>query len=116
MVKFPKDDERYRWTEHVKQKMIQYRISAALIKRVINSPKRKEEGIALGTIAAMQPTQTRKQQEIWVMYKIAKSEKLKAKNLGRKLKIISAWRYPGISPMGKPIPIPADILEELENL
>jgi len=29
--------------------------------------------------------------------------------------VISAWRYPGVSPVGKQIPIPADILEELKK-
>lgn len=29
--------------------------------------------------------------------------------------IISAWRYPGISPVGRQIPIPANILEELKG-
>lgn len=30
-------------------------------------------------------------------------------------KIITTWRYPGISPIGKPIPIPEDILAELNQ-
>jgi len=36
--------------------------------------------------------------------------------VGRRKKIISAWRYPGESPVGEPIPVPEDILEELKNL
>lgn len=75
--------------------------------------------------------------EIWVMYQIStkggkvKSSKLKVqsdiKNLNankliklsadwqtKKLRIISAWRYPGISP--KKDPIPSEILEEIENI
>ena len=34
-------------------------------------------------------------------------------NRSFKIKIISAWKYPGISPKGKSIPIPEEILEEL---
>jgi len=35
--------------------------------------------------------------------------------IGRKKKMISAWRYPGTSPIGEPIPIPEDIIEELRK-
>ena len=35
-------------------------------------------------------------------------------NYQQKKKIITAWRYPGISPIGEPIPIPDDILAEIE--
>jgi hypothetical protein len=55
----------------------------------------------------------KRKEEVWVMYQErAKSEKLKAK----RLHIISAWRYPGVSPKGKEIYIPEDILVELEKL
>ncbi len=56
-------------------------------------------------------------QEIWVMYqkKIKnKNAKLKMNELSLErdeLKIISAWRYPGVSPERNPIP--EDILQEL---
>ena len=48
----------------------------------------------------------------------SKSKKQKAKlktqkDRSFKVKIISAWRYPGISPKGEAIPIPEEILEEL---
>jgi len=106
LTKFPKDDERYQWTNHVKGKMLQYGISSALIKRIIKSPQRLEEGIALETIAAMQKRQSaswrKRPQEIWVMYKLAP-----------KIKVISTWRYPGVSPVGKKIYIPEDVWEEL---
>jgi len=128
--KLPENDSKYEWTNHVKEKMVYYGISASLIKRVVRFPKRKEEGIALGTIAVMQPTSSKKQ-EIWVMYQEASNKQQATRNkqgkLGRKrikndlslgrlslatprLHIISAWRYPGISPVGKPIPIPEEIL------
>jgi len=35
--------------------------------------------------------------------------------IGQKKRIISAWRYPGISPKGEPVPIPDDIVEELKK-
>ncbi len=103
--KLPKDDNFYRWTSHVKGKMSQYRISESLIKRVIRFPKRTEEGIAPSTIAVMMSMVNKKPSEVWVMYK---------KDRGRKM-VISAWRYPGISPVGKKIVIPNDVMEELEK-
>lgn len=83
-----------------------YGISESLIKRITRFPKRKEEGIAPKTIAVMQPTSSKKQ-EIWVMYQ---------KINDTKKRIISAWRYPGVSPIGKKIPIPDEILQELEGM
>ena len=51
-------------------------------------------------------------QEIWVMY--VKNSKLKVVIPSvTQLKIISAWRYPGVSP--KRNPIPEEILRELEE-
>jgi len=93
-----------------------YGLSPDRVKRVIRSPKRVEEGIAENTIAVMQPsTNLKKPSEVWVMYQQKnQNAKIKNQNFGRKI-IISAWRYPGISPVGKAIPIPADILEELKN-
>ena len=130
--KLPKDDSKYEWTNHVKEKMVYYGISAALIKRIVRFPKRKEEGIAPGTTAVMQPRGSRKTpQEIWVMYQpigkrpIGKSQipaspagrpNPKSQIEGEKRRIISAWRYPGVSPVGKKIPIPEEILQELENV
>ncbi len=71
-------------------------------------------------------------QEIWVMYQTKSQEKkFKNKTLGEKkdekiaklqrqinsskqITIISAWRYPGVSPKNNPIP--ADILREIEEI
>ena len=36
--------------------------------------------------------------------------------IGKKKVIITAWRYPGKSPVREAIPMPADILEELKNI
>ena len=120
--KLPKDDNKYEWTNHVKEKMVYYGISSSLVKRIVRFPKRKEEGIALRTIAVMQPRgSARTPQEIWVMYKeLAGKESSKSQipisNFQTKKRIISAWRYPGISPVGKKIPIPDEILQELESI
>ena len=84
---------------------------------VIRSPRRTEKGIVPQTIAVMQPVSPKKtgdketwRQEIWVMYQ----EKKKTGPLERgQKKIISAWRYPGVSPERDPIP--AEILQEIES-
>jgi predicted oxidoreductase len=67
-------------------------------------------------------------QEIWAMYQIkvqsskskVQSENTKIDELRKKLEsdkkitIISAWRYPGVSPKNNPIP--AEILREIEEI
>ena len=84
-----------------------YALSSDRIKRVMRNPKRSEKGVAEGTIAVMQPAGTKhRPYEVWVMY-------LQKPN-GKKL-VITAWRYPGVSPVRDEIPIPADILEELKR-
>ena len=101
-----KKDNKYLWTQHVIRKMTFYGLSPDRVRRVIRSPKRVEEGIAENTVAVMQfSTNIKKPTEVWTMYQ----------KKGNKKIIISAWRYPGISPIGKAIPIPADILEELRR-
>lgn len=129
----PKNDAKYHWTLHVIAKMHRYGISESLIKRIVRFPKRTEFGVAPDTVAVMQMTSNKKKpQEIWVMYQTkgtkqaAKgephSEERETKTLqsiidGQPTKIIiSAWRYPGISPQDKPIAIPQDAMAELENL
>lgn len=101
----PKNTDRISWTKHAIEKMHYYRLSETRLKRVLNNPKRKELGIAPGTVAVMQPTGSKKHStEIWLMYQNLK---------GGKIRIITAWRYPGKSPIRGPIPIPEEILEEL---
>ena len=122
--KLPENDNKYEWTNHVKEKMVYYGISSSLIKRIVRFPKRKEEGIAPGTTAVMQPRGSAKTpQEIWVMYQLRRSKESgfstaygKAVASEPKTRVISAWRYPGISPVGKKIPIPDEILQELESI
>lgn len=126
--KQPKADAKYRWTNHVVRKMMHYGLSPDRVKRVIRNPTRAEVGVAEGTIAVMQPTGSpKKPTEIWVMYAEKKEKRLPAKDL-RKIKtgfrsmivgnqkvIITAWRYPAVSPVRDQIPIPADILAELKR-
>jgi len=105
------ENEKLYWTRHAKRKMRYYSLSEKRVKRVLRNPDRKELGIAPQTIAVMQKTGTKKHPtEIWAMYqKVIVKKK-------RTIKIISAWRYPGISPKGQAPPIPEDTLWELEKL
>ncbi len=87
-----------------------YKLSEQRVRRVLNSPKRIEEGIALNTIAMMQPTGSqRRPSEIWIMI-----QKKGSKGKGQILKVISAWRYPGRTKPGDPLP--EEILRELKLL
>jgi hypothetical protein len=98
------------WTNHCKKKLRFYRLSQSRVLRVLRHPKRKEEGVAPNTVAAMQPAGSKKHPyEIWVMYQIKKSEIRNPKS-ETKLKIISVWRYPGVSPFRQP-PIQEDDLK-----
>lgn len=96
------------WTAHSKRKMRQYQLSESKVRRVLRNFNRKEKGIVPGTIAVMSKAGTAKRPyEVWVMYQIKKPVRLI---------IITAWKYPGASPIREQIPIPADILEELRDL
>lgn len=135
-IKPPRNTDKYFWTQHAIYKLRQYGLSAQRVIRVINNPQRKEEGIVEKTIAVMQPSSISTKNgkrvwssEIWAMYTSAKggkgqSEKFKVQsdlenlisnNLkDRQIKIISAWRYPGVSPQNNPIP--EEILREISEL
>ena len=98
------------WTKHSEKKIKFYKLSKQRLKRILFKPYRVEEGVALNTLAFMQPAKIKKEgkrktwnQEIWLMIQ-------KDKDL---IKIISAWRYPGISPQTNPIP--QEIIEELRR-
>lgn len=127
MIKPPKNTDKYWWTHHVFGKMLYYGISENRIQRIIRFPKRVEEGIAPATVAVMSPAGTRRYQEIWVMYKLvkranSKSQILSLRDISRretnskqkKIKIITAWRYPGKSPERDPVP--KEIIEEVKKL
>jgi len=93
------------WTNHAKNKMRYYRLSESRVRSVIHSPKRIEEGIAENTIAIMQSAGSKKHPyEIWAMIVEEKDKR----------KIISAWRYPGITKAGDPLP--PEILKELKRI
>jgi hypothetical protein len=121
--KSPQNTEKYYWTEHAKYKMQFYGLSAQKILGVMRRPRRKEEGIVKNTIAVMQPVSSKIingktiwKQEAWVMFQKVKSSNCKVKSLGinkNKIKIISAWRYPGVSPKNNPIP--DEILDDLRG-
>jgi hypothetical protein len=98
------------WTKHSEKKLKFYNLSKSRILRIIKKPYRLEEGIAPKTIALMQPAKIFKKnkkptwkQEVWTMVQKSKYG----------LKIISAWRYPGISPATNPIPL--EIIRELKE-
>lgn len=112
-----KDDKYFSWTSHSRAKMAFYHLSPDRVKRVLKNPLRKEEGIAPGTLAVVQRAGSVKHpNEIWVMY--VKNEKGKNQNakLNSQIRVISAWRYPGITKPGATIPIPEDILNEIGKL
>lgn len=108
------------FTAHARYKMSQYGLSEQKVKGVIRNPKRTEKGIAPKTAAVMQPVSPKKiedreiwKQELWVMYVKKKGKQVPGIPAKETLRIISAWRYPGISP--KRSPIPEEIWQELEN-
>jgi hypothetical protein len=131
--KVPKNNEKYEWTQHSIIKMKSYGLTAQRILRVINNPQRKEEGVVEKTIAVMQPTSVSTKDgkrvwtsEIWAMYQLGRTraELRIPKNIqhsafsvrnsaNRKIRIISAWRYPGVSPKNNPVP--EDVIRELES-
>lgn len=109
------------WTKHSEAKMRQYGLSKTKILKILQKPERKEKGIIPGTTALMATNKKHGNKakplfgknwqfkkvpgEIWMMYKDVKDLR----------KIISAWRYPGISKPGEQIPVPEDIRQELLN-
>lgn len=131
-----KSYKKFHWTQHSQIKMRQYGLSKQKLLGILHRPERKEKGIVPGTIAVMKTNkvffkpacrQAGKKQitiskawqkprrapgEIWLMYKDTNPSTGSVQAIK---KIISAWRYPGISKPGEEIPIPADIRRELEK-
>lgn len=92
------------WTSHSKYKMRFYGLSESRVKRVISYPKRIEEGIAPDTVAMMQSAGSEKHPyEIWLMIQDEKTRR----------KVISAWRYPGKTKPGQPLP--QEIMKEIRS-
>ena len=107
--------------------MKQYGLSKSKLLKILYKPQRKEKGIVPGTTAVMRtnPTSLKLRGagikslkwrpvappgEIWLMFK---DVSIKADGPTRRM--ISAWRYPGITKPGDAIPIPDEILQELLN-
>ncbi|MBU6141630.1 hypothetical protein KGO95_00740 [Patescibacteria group bacterium] len=112
LFRFPKDDKTFSWTSHVKRKMLQYRISEQKIKVILRAPERIEEGIAPDTTASMKRNDTpKRKEELWVMFK---KQKKKDKGVAKTV-VISTWRYPGVSPKDRAVPIPEDVWEDLKD-
>lgn len=115
-------NDKYVWTAHSRVKMRQYGLSESRVKRIIRFPLRYEEGIIPKCIAVMQPAGTQRYSEIWAMYKLAKRANPKSNppaggpnsKKDNVIKVITAWRYPGVSPQRDPIP--QDVLEEIKTL
>jgi hypothetical protein len=88
---FIKKPAQLQWTLHARAKMNHYRLTPSRVRHVLHSPKRVEEGVAPKTVAMMQPvskkTATSWSQEIWVM----------VQDVAGVRKVISAWRYPGVT-------------------
>lgn len=111
-IEAAQNEKKILWTKHVKKKMRQYRFSEKRILRVLRRPDRKEAGIAPATVAAMQIVGSKKHpSEIWLMYQL-----ISTKQKSKEIKIISAWRYPGRSPLRQPPPIPDDVLDDLDDI
>jgi hypothetical protein len=140
--KEPQNTDKYFWTKHVMLKMRYYGLSEQKIRSIIRSPFRKEEGIVKNTIAVMQPTSHQQvsvspgepasnttskkkawKSEIWVMFQLKNNKPTKKifqqvginlLNNQKQFKIISAWRFPGVSPERNPIP--EEILAEIKKV
>ena len=119
--------EKYFWTKHSQYKMRYYGLSPQRIKRIIRHPARTEEAIIPKMIAAMQPAGLatealakaagKSYSEIWTIYQFAKRTDTKYKILNTKysqIKVITACRNPGKSPVHNPIP--QDILNEIKSI
>jgi len=97
--KRPQNDQHFIWTKHVIEKMRYYGLSEQRLKKLFYKHKRKEEGIVPATTAIMNTVNfSKRPTEIWMMYQLTKTQKIK---------IITAWRYPGVSKRQE-IPVPED--------
>ena len=106
----------FMWTQHIQRKMKFYGLSESRLKRIVRHPTRLEEGIAPNTVACMQPGGSPKNPyEVWVMYQTKTNRNQQSTKMGgQTMCMISAWRYPGVSP--KRNPIPQAILDEVLGL
>ena len=115
----PKNDNSFIWTKHAVSKMYHYRLSERQCRNLLRNYERQEQGIAPGTLAISRRANTKRPTEIWLMYQEVgkKVNPIKSRKAGissetklfNRVKIISVWRYPGISKKGEPVYIPDDI-------
>ena len=106
--------QKFHWTNHAHYKMRFYRLSEQIVSSVILRPKRIEDGIAPDTIAYMKQAGSKKKpHEIWVMCAAKPHTSGVKGQMSNVPRIISAWRYPGITKPGKPLP--KEILVEIEE-
>ena len=106
LLKTP-EPEKIVWTKHSEDKIKYYGFSKKRVLNIFRKPTRREEGIAPKTLACMQRIGTKKNpREAWMMYVKRPKE----------IFIISAWRYPGITPIGQRPIIPEDALTELYQI
>ena len=108
--KDPKNTEKISWTKHSIEKMKFYGLTPQRVLRVLRKPHRCQEGVAEKCTACMQSLPNKVKSEIWLMYKEGTLNGKPHK------KIITAWRYPAVSPIQDEIPIPQDILEDIGNM
>lgn len=97
------------------RKMMHYRLTPSRVLRIVRAPERLEAGVAQGTVAGMQKTGSKqKPTEIWAMWRddAPPKKRIEPSDSSRKV-IITAWRYPGVSPVRDVVPIPEDVLSEL---
>ena len=132
--KIPKNTDKVSWTKHSIEKMRFYGLSAQRVIQILRHPERCEKGIVEDCVACMQTIGQKRKTELWVMYiDVIKNNPFRSPTLAQQdksaflrnkqdkinqkhRKIITAWRYPGISPVRHKIPIPDDIAKEVENI
>ncbi len=136
MIKIENKFKKIVWTQHSEIKLKQYGLSKSKVSNLIRKPERIEEGIVQGTTVMMKtnPTSLKLRRtslvnkkldlkfnkwkpqkapgEIWVMYKDVTLRHGSGQAIR---KIISCWRYPGVTKPGEQIPIPEDIKLYLQN-
>ena len=87
-----------------------YRLSEQKVRSIIHAHNRVEEGIAPKTVAFMKRAGTPKNPyELWVM---VQDEPARRGGMNKR-KVISAWRYPGTTKPGDPLP--PEILKEIRR-
>lgn len=102
------------WTAHAKFKMKYYGLSESRVKSVLRNPERIEEGIAENTVAMMKINKTsNRPYEIWVMVTRASIQNSKLKIQNSPMRVVSAWKYPGQTKPGSPLP--RAVLREMEE-